>query len=84
MGYFCAYVPVEIIQAAGMVTIRLIRGGDVEASATGNAFLSPSACPFACSCIGHKESKRDFYFESVDIVADAPSCLQMKRVLECE
>ncbi|MEW6089177.1 MAG: acyl-CoA dehydratase activase [bacterium] len=82
VGYFCGYVPVEIIMAAGMVPVRLIRGGDVEVSSIGNRYLTSSACPFACACVGNKQKKGDFYFESVDIVADAPSCLQMKRVLE--
>lgn len=82
VGFFCAYVPLEIIYAAGMVPIRLNRGGNVEVSAVGNTFLSSYSCPYVCSCVGTKNSGGDFYFEAVDMVADAPSCMQMKRVLE--
>ena len=82
VGFFCAYIPPEIVYAAGMIPIRLNRGGNVEVAAVGNTFLSSYSCPYVCSCVGTKERKADFYFEAVDVVADAPSCLQMKRVLE--
>ena len=82
IGYFCCYIPIELVYAAGMIPIRLIRGGNVEVSSIGGTYLSSFSCPFACSCIGNKKNKSDFYFESVEIIADAPSCLQMKRVLE--
>ncbi|MBI5787297.1 MAG: 2-hydroxyacyl-CoA dehydratase [Candidatus Schekmanbacteria bacterium] len=82
VGHFCAYIPEEIIYAAGLIPLRLNQGGNVEVSTAGNSYLSSSSCPFTCSCIGLKESKQDFYYEAVDYVADAPSCLQMKRMLE--
>ncbi len=82
VGFFCSYVPLEIIHAAGMTPIRLNNGGDVEVSAIGNTYLSSCSCPYVCSCVGAKQKGDNFYFEAVDVVADAPSCLQMKRVLE--
>ncbi|MBI5416960.1 2-hydroxyacyl-CoA dehydratase [Candidatus Poribacteria bacterium] len=82
LGYFCSYVPEEIVRAFGITPFRLIRGGDAEASNIGNNYLSSNSCPFAASCIGLKEKGTDFYFSNMDIIADAPSCYQMKRVLE--
>jgi len=82
VGYFCSYVPEEIIHAMGFVPIRLVRGGNVDAANAGNEYLSSNACPYAASCVGFKEENQDFYFSHADIIADAPSCYQMKRVLE--
>ncbi|MBI5207613.1 MAG: 2-hydroxyacyl-CoA dehydratase, partial [Candidatus Firestonebacteria bacterium] len=82
LGYFCSYVPEEIVHAMGITPIRLIRGGNVEASNVGNTYLTQNSCPFAASCIGFKDGNYDFYFSSMDLIADAPSCYQMKRVLE--
>ncbi len=82
VGFFCAYVPEEIIHALDLVPLRLIRGGSSEASNAGNAYLSSNACPYAASCVGLKEEGKDFYFSNADVIADAPSCYQMKRVME--
>jgi benzoyl-CoA reductase/2-hydroxyglutaryl-CoA dehydratase subunit BcrC/BadD/HgdB len=82
LGYFCSYVPEEIVHAAGIIPIRLARRGKNAAVSLGNTYLSPSSCPYACSCVGIKKGKRDPYFQAVDLIADAPACMQMKRVVE--
>jgi benzoyl-CoA reductase/2-hydroxyglutaryl-CoA dehydratase subunit BcrC/BadD/HgdB len=82
VGYFCSYVPEEIIWAAGMIPLRLCRCGDNQAASVGATYLTANACPFACSCVGLKKEKRDSYFNLADLMADAPACLQMRRVLE--
>lgn len=82
LGYFCSYVPEEIVHAAGITPIRLARRGKNAAVSMGNTYLSPSSCPYACSCVGIKKGKRDPYFQAVDFIADAPACMQMKRVVE--
>jgi benzoyl-CoA reductase/2-hydroxyglutaryl-CoA dehydratase subunit BcrC/BadD/HgdB len=82
LGYFCSYVPEEIVHAAGMIPIRLARRGKNAAVSMGNTYLSPSSCPYACSCVGIKKGKRDPYFQAVDLIADAPACMQMRRVVE--
>jgi benzoyl-CoA reductase/2-hydroxyglutaryl-CoA dehydratase subunit BcrC/BadD/HgdB len=81
LGYFCSYVPEEILHAAGMIPIRLARRGKNAAVSLGNTYLSSSSCPYACSCVGIKKGKRDPYFQAVDVIADAPACMQMKRVV---
>jgi benzoyl-CoA reductase/2-hydroxyglutaryl-CoA dehydratase subunit BcrC/BadD/HgdB len=82
VGYFCSYVPEEVIWAAGMIPLRLCRAGDNQAAAVGATYLTSNVCPFACGCVGLKKDGRDVYFKLVDMVADAPACLQMRRVLE--
>ncbi|MBI4591509.1 MAG: 2-hydroxyacyl-CoA dehydratase [Candidatus Rokubacteria bacterium] len=82
VGTFCVYVPEELIHAAGLIPIRLVKGGNPDVDALGDHYLSTGSCPFARACLGYKEVNRDPYFASVDAVAEAPTCLQMERVLE--
>lgn len=46
VGYLCAYVPPEILLAAGLRPLRL-RGAGAADSASGDAFLSHLTCSFA-------------------------------------
>lgn len=49
IGYFCCFVPDEIITAFGMVPYR-IQGSQSDPIDQADAFLEPMACPFARSC----------------------------------
>ena len=49
IGYFCCFVPDEIITAFDMVPYR-IQGSQSEPIDQADAFLEPMACPFARSC----------------------------------
>lgn len=49
IGYFCCFVPDEIIAALGMVPFR-IQGSQSEPIDEADALLEPMACPFARSC----------------------------------
>lgn len=49
IGYFCCYVPEEIITAFGMVPYR-IQGSQSIPIDEADAFIEPTACPFARSC----------------------------------
>jgi benzoyl-CoA reductase/2-hydroxyglutaryl-CoA dehydratase subunit BcrC/BadD/HgdB len=82
IGYFCCYIPEEILYAIDIIPIRLSRFGDNQVASVGATYLTANACPFARSCVGLKKGGKDEYFEIVDIVADAPACMQMRRVLE--
>lgn len=49
VGYFCSYVPVELIHAAGAVPVRMLQGpapGDVA-----GAYMQPFCCSFARSLL---------------------------------
>ncbi len=82
VGYFCCYIPEEIIHAHGMIPLRLSQFGDNNAASIGASYLTANACPFARSCVGIKHSGKNDYFELTDMIADAPACMQMRRVLE--
>lgn len=82
VGYFCCYIPEEIIFAMDMIPLRLSHFGDNQAAAVGGTYLTSNACPFARSCVGLKQSGKNDYFELADMMADAPACMQMRRVLE--
>ena len=49
IGYFCCFVPDEIITALGMVPYR-IQGSQSEPIDEADVLLEPMACPFARSC----------------------------------
>ncbi len=49
IGYFCCFVPDEIITAFDMVPYR-IQGSQCKPIDQADAFLEPMACPFARSC----------------------------------
>ncbi len=49
IGYFCCFVPDEIITAFDMVPYR-IQGSQSEAIDQADAYIEPMACPFARSC----------------------------------
>ena len=49
IGYFCCFVPDEIITAFDMVPYR-IQGSQSDPIDQADAFIEPMACPFARSC----------------------------------
>ncbi|HOG11534.1 MAG TPA: 2-hydroxyacyl-CoA dehydratase family protein, partial [Smithellaceae bacterium] len=49
IGYFCCFVPDEILAAFDLVPYR-IQGSQSESIDEADALLEPMACPFARSC----------------------------------
>ena len=49
IGYFCCFVPDEIITAFDMIPYR-IQGSQSDPIDEADALLEPMACPFARSC----------------------------------
>jgi len=49
VGYFCCYVPEEILAALDMVPYR-IQGSQRDPIDLADAYIEPMACPFARSC----------------------------------
>ncbi|MBI2876481.1 MAG: 2-hydroxyacyl-CoA dehydratase [Candidatus Tectomicrobia bacterium] len=82
IGYFCNYVPEEIIHAAGHIPLRLVKGGEREAEAAGGEYLSLNSCSYAKSCVGLRGEARDPLYWEVDYLAEAPACVQMEWALE--
>jgi len=79
VGYFCIYAPVEMLQAAGAIPVRLIRGGHAAAAA-GEKYLRSDACSFCNGCMGNFEL--DPFYRQVDAVVSVNTCDMMRRLPE--
>ncbi len=79
VGYFCQYVPVELIFAAGAIPVRLA-GGDYPTSVRGERFLRADACPFCKSCLGKFET--DPLYQLTDALVFVNTCDMMRRLPE--
>jgi benzoyl-CoA reductase subunit C len=82
VGYFCPYIPEELILAAGMIPIRLVFGGEMSVAVAGEDYLKSNSCPFARSCLGFKIEGKNEYFQLVDALCIAQTCESMKQVGE--
>jgi len=82
IGYFCPYIPEELIIAAGMLPIRLAFGGNIEPATSGEDFLKPYNCPFARSCLGYQLIGNNDYHHLLDAVCMAQTCESIKLVQE--
>jgi bzd-type benzoyl-CoA reductase N subunit len=76
IGYFCCFVPDEIITAFDMVPYR-IQGSQSEPIDQADAFIEPMACPFARSCF-NKALKGEYDF--LDGFVAPHSCDTVERM----
>ena len=81
VGYFCSYIPEELIAAAGMIPIRLVSGSSPEAMLVGEQYVKPYSCPYVRSCIGNMANSNSYY-ELLDAVCVACTCDGMKNLQE--
>jgi benzoyl-CoA reductase/2-hydroxyglutaryl-CoA dehydratase subunit BcrC/BadD/HgdB len=79
VGYFCIYAPVELVQAAGAIPVRLMKGGHAAEEA-GERYLRVDACSFCNACMGNFES--DSVYKQVDAVVAVNTCDMMRRLPE--
>jgi benzoyl-CoA reductase/2-hydroxyglutaryl-CoA dehydratase subunit BcrC/BadD/HgdB len=79
VGYFCIYAPVEMVQAAGAIPVRLMRGGHAAEEA-GERYLRADACSFCNACMGNFEL--DPAYKQVDAVVSVNACDMMRRLPE--
>nr|WP_294509822.1 2-hydroxyacyl-CoA dehydratase family protein [uncultured Rhodopila sp.] len=82
-GYFCAYTPPEILNAAGLRHARLFKAGSPEIVSQGERYTQSVFCDFSKSCIGafDKEGGDPFY-HAVDKLYTFHTCASMKRAAE--
>ncbi|MFH1228127.1 MAG: 2-hydroxyacyl-CoA dehydratase family protein [Planctomycetota bacterium] len=78
VGYFCVYVPPELIEAAGFMPVRLAGLGDGTAENEGEKFIHNEACSFCKECLGLKSLKQ-LPHNAVDRLIIPSGCDQMKR-----
>lgn len=79
VGYFCIYAPVEVVQAAGAIAVRLMRGGHA-AEEKGERYLRADACSFCNACMGNFDLEP--FYRQVDAVVAVNTCDMMRRLPE--
>lgn len=84
-GYFCAYTPPEILDAAGLRHARLFRAGSPETVSNGERYTQSVFCDFSKSCIGafdRAAGAADPFYLAVDRLYAFHTCASMKRAVE--
>jgi benzoyl-CoA reductase/2-hydroxyglutaryl-CoA dehydratase subunit BcrC/BadD/HgdB len=82
IGYFCPYMPEELILAAGMLPVRLVFGGEIEPSVAGEEYLKPYSCPVSRSCVGYQVTGTNEYYNLADAFCVTQTCENIKHVQE--
>jgi len=78
IGFFCSYVPEEIIYAGGMLPYRIRPTGCMETTSA-DAYMSRLNCTFARSCL---EFMSKGVFDFLDGVVIANSCDNIRRIYD--
>ncbi len=73
VGWFCAYTPVELIEAAGLHPVRLF--GEEADSDEANPLLHPATCPYLRACLAGGQNEA-----APDKLVFANSCDGMRRL----
>jgi benzoyl-CoA reductase/2-hydroxyglutaryl-CoA dehydratase subunit BcrC/BadD/HgdB len=81
VGTFCPFVPEEIIDAVGGISVRL-EGGMQLPIADAETILPSDLCPMIKSSLGFKLGKINPYFEIVDLFIGETTCDGKKKVWE--
>lgn len=74
MGYFCTYVPEEIIHAADILPVRIL--GSHEVQDVTEAHIFAMYCPFCRDCLAQGLKGRYDYLDGIMI---AQSCLHIRQ-----
>jgi bzd-type benzoyl-CoA reductase N subunit len=78
IGFFCSYIPEEIISAAGMLPVRIRPTGCTE-TVTADAYMSGLNCTLARSCL---EFISTGVFDFLDGLIFANSCDNIRRIYD--
>jgi len=78
VGFFCSYVPVEIVEAAGCRPVRLAGRGGSAAEDEALGLVSPEACSFCKDAIGLKLLNESPYNCFKKLIVPT-TCDQMRR-----
>ena len=78
IGYFCSYVPAEIIESYGFIPVRLAGLGSVHAENEGEKFIHNEACSFCKESLGANSLKLPPYNNIKRLIIPS-GCDQMKR-----
>jgi bzd-type benzoyl-CoA reductase N subunit len=78
LGYFCTYIPEEIIHAAGILPIRVRARGCTD-TPMGDAYMTPTACSFTRCCL-ELANKKEYSF--LDGIVSSNCCDQIRRLYD--
>lgn len=78
LGYFCSYIPTEIIHAAGILPFRVRATGCTD-TPMGDAYMSPTTCSFTRCCLELAHRKE---YEFLDGIVSYNSCDQVRRLYD--
>nr|WP_319540633.1 2-hydroxyacyl-CoA dehydratase family protein [uncultured Methanospirillum sp.] len=82
LGWIGYLIPEEIIHAAGLIPLRLGRGGDEKLVERGARYISSQNCPFIRACAGMLADQMEPYSTSADAIAYDTTCMQIYRLGE--
>jgi len=80
-GYFCAYIPEEIVIAADGVAAGLCAGEEISIS-TADQILPRNTCPLIKSAFGFKLERSSPFFQSSDLIVGETTCDGKKKTWE--
>jgi bzd-type benzoyl-CoA reductase N subunit len=78
LGYFCSYIPDEIIYAADILPVRIRAGGCTD-TPMGDAYMSSTTCSFT-RCVFELATRGEYKF--LDGVVAYNSCDQVRRLYD--
>ncbi|MGM0378423.1 MAG: double-cubane-cluster-containing anaerobic reductase [Bacillota bacterium] len=81
VGTFCVYVPDEVINAVGGISVGLCSGSDFWIP-DGEKHLPRNTCPLVKSAVGAKVSGTCPYFQSCDMIVGETTCDGKKKAWE--
>ncbi len=74
LGYFCTYVPEELVRAAGVLPVRIL--GSHEPDNVAERHIYSMYCPFCRDCLAQGLRGR---YEYLDGIAIAHSCIHIRQ-----
>ncbi len=78
LGYFCSYIPSEIIHAADILPVRVRARGCAD-TPMGDAYMSPTTCSFTRCCLELANRKE---YDFLDGIVSYNSCDQVRRLYD--
>lgn len=78
LGYFCSYIPEEIIYAAGILPVRVRARGCTD-TPMGDAYLSSTTCSFIRCCLELANKKQ---LDFLDGIVSCNCCDQIRRLYD--
>ena len=78
LGYFCTYIPEEIIYAADILPVRVRARGCTD-TPMGDAYMTDTACSFTRCCLELANQKQ---YDFLDGIVSCNSCDQIRRLYD--